>query len=96
MWLFASVVAICATVIYLARTLGPPRLEVLIAPKVPPVGPEGTPESSIPQPPIEVMMFCAQESEPHAREVMLARAHKLYAQSRSWDDVMAVLQKEAE
>lgn len=91
MWLFFTAVLVCATAIYLARTVGPPRLEILIAPKVPPSNdPAST--ADIPQPPLEVMLFCAQESEPHAREVMLSRAHKAYAELKDWDAVLRVLQ----
>lgn len=91
MWLFLSVLAICITY-YLASRFGVPlvRLEVLVAPAVgqpvttPPSGPEPAPEA--------VLMFCAQESEPHAREAMLRKAFRLREELGDWDSVLRTLQ----
>ena len=91
MWLFASTLAFCITLIYLARTLGPLKLEAYVAPK--PLEPFAA-EPPIPAPPLELMMFCAQESEPHAREVMLTRAHKLYEKHGNWDQAFSALQQQ--
>lgn len=91
MWMFLTTLVVCATLIYLARTVGPPKLEILIAPKVPP---HEAPADALPQPPVELMMFCAAESEAHAREVMLARAHKLYQQHGDWEKVLTILQRQ--
>jgi hypothetical protein len=91
MWLFASTLAVCITVIYLARTLGVPKLEVYVSPK--PTEPPASNTEPVPTPPLEVMMFCARESEPHAREVMLARAHKLYEKHNDWGQVLSDLQQ---
>jgi hypothetical protein len=51
----------------------------------------GVDETRLPVPPLDVMEFIAQESEPWAREQLLSEAHRLYAASGSWEEAFMLL-----
>lgn len=96
MYMLCSVLAICLTVIYLARYAGAQKWQpqLVIALQVagahsqqPIVAPDEELETMRSTAPKDILEFCSQESEPFAVEDQLRKAYRLYAKHQDWSTV---------
>lgn len=105
MWLFCSILAICLTAVYLARFAAlqewQPKLIIALqaggAHSQPATPAEDEELLSVKaHAPRDILEFCAQESEPFAREDMLRKAYRLYGKHQDWSTVGMELVNAAE
>jgi hypothetical protein len=95
MWVFLSVVAICATALYIFKQGINFEPRLVIEAGTPPLPPELVDEDGepirIPALPKDIMEFIAMDSSSEAREDMRLEAQSLYAANQNWDTVLNAL-----